>query len=105
MNGLAMKAADRNGVQETKSGEYEKGLRKLQGGAIRAITERISPCVFQMVARPVPSDREKSQMYFQCYMTHFPAAGEVVIFDRSCYSRAGVEPVMDFCTKEQYDVA
>lgn len=111
--------------------DYEKGLRRLQGelchlqawikakglraivvfegrdgagkgGTIRAITERVSPRVFRVVALPAPSDREKTQMYFQRYMQHFPAAGEVVIFDRSWYNRAGVEHVMGFCTKEQY---
>jgi polyphosphate kinase len=111
--------------------EYEKHLRRLQGelcqlqawvkakglrvivvfegrdgagkgGTIRAITERVSPRVFRVVALPAPSDREKSQMYMQRYMQHFPAAGEVVIFDRSWYNRAGVEHVMGFCTKEQY---
>ena len=73
------------------------------GGTIRAITERVSPRVFRVVALPAPSDREKSQMYLQRYMEHFPAAGEVVIFDRSWYNRAGVEYVMGFCTKEQRD--
>jgi polyphosphate kinase len=73
-----------------------------KGGTIRAITERVSPRVFRIVALPAPSDREKSQMYMQRYMAHFPAAGEVVIFDRSWYNRAGVEYVMGFCTKEQH---
>lgn len=111
--------------------QYEKSLRKLQtelcrlqdwvvhkglrvivvfegrdaagkGGTIKAIMERVSPRVFRLVALPAPSDREKSQLYVQRYMQHFPAAGEVVIFDRSWYNRAGVEYVMDFCTKEQY---
>jgi len=111
--------------------EYEKELRKLQvelcklqdwvkhkglrvivvfegrdgagkGGTIRAITERVSPRVFRVVALPAPSDREKSQMYMQRYLPHFPAAGEIVIFDRSWYNRAGVEYVMGFCTKEQH---
>ena len=111
--------------------QYEKELRKLQtelcrlqewvkfkglrvivvfegrdaagkGGTIKAITERVSPRVFRLVALPAPSDREKSQMYMQRYMQHFPAAGEVVIFDRSWYNRAGVERVMGFCTKEEY---
>jgi polyphosphate kinase len=111
--------------------KYEKELRKLQaelchlqdwvkhkglrvivifegrdgagkGGTIRAITERVSPRVFRVVALPAPSDREKSQMYLQRYMAHFPAAGEVVIFDRSWYNRAGVEYVMGFCSKEQH---
>jgi polyphosphate kinase 2 len=111
--------------------EYEKELRRLQGelcklqdwvkykglriilvfegrdgagkgGTIRAITERVSPRVFRVVALPAPSDREKSQMYMQRYHAHFPAAGEIVIFDRSWYNRAGVEHVMGFCTKEQH---
>jgi len=111
--------------------EYEKELRRLQGelcklqdwvkhkglriilvfegrdgagkgGTIRAITERVSPRVFRVVALPAPSDREKSQMYMQRYQSHFPAAGEIVIFDRSWYNRAGVELVMGFCTKEQH---
>lgn len=91
----------------------EKGLRVIivfegrdaagKGGTIRAITERVSPRVFRVVALPAPSDREKSQMYIQRYMAHFPAAGEVVIFDRSWYNRAGVEYVMGFCTEEQHE--
>lgn len=113
-----------------KRKEYEKELRKLQtelcllqewvvhkglrvivvfegrdaagkGGTIKAIKERVSPRVFRLVALPAPSDREKTQLYAQRYIQHFPAAGEVVIFDRSWYNRAGVEYVMDFCTKEQ----
>jgi polyphosphate kinase 2 len=119
----------KNGKLKTK--KYEKELRKLQaelcklqawvkhkglrvivifegrdgagkGGTIRAITERVSPRVFRVVALPAPSDREKSQMYMQRYMAHFPAAGEIVIFDRSWYNRAGVELVMGFCTKEEH---
>lgn len=115
-----------------KRKEYEKELRKLQaelcylqdwvkqkgvrimvvfegrdgagkGGTIRAITERVSPRVFRVVALPAPSDREKSQMYLQRYMTQFPAGGEIVIWDRSWYNRAGVEHVMGFCSKEQYE--
>jgi polyphosphate kinase 2 len=74
-----------------------------KGGVIRAITERVSPRVFRVVALPAPSDREKSQMYMQRYMAHFPAAGEIAIFDRSWYNRAGVEYVMGFCTQEQHD--
>ena len=74
-----------------------------KGGTIRAITERVSPRVFRLVALPAPSDREKSQMYIQRYMAHFPAAGEIVIFDRSWYNRAGVEYVMGFCTKDQHE--
>src|SRR6266481_5581291 len=72
-----------------------------KGGTIRAITERVSPRIFRLVALPAPSDREKTQMYIQRYMSHFPAAGEIVIFDRSWYNRAGVEYVMGFCTEEQ----
>jgi polyphosphate kinase len=72
-----------------------------KGGTIKAITERVSPRVFRLIALPAPSDREKSQMYMQRYMAHFPAAGEIVIFDRSWYNRAGVERVMGFCTKDQ----
>ena len=74
-----------------------------KGGTIRAMTERVSPRTFRLVALPAPSDREKSQMYVQRYIAHFPAAGEIVIFDRSWYNRAGVEHVMGFCTKEQYE--
>lgn len=114
-----------------KRKEFEKELRKLQralcrlqdwivhkglrvivvfegrdaagkGGTIKAITERVSPRVFRVVALPAPSDREKTQLYAQRYMQHFPAAGEVVIFDRSWYNRAGVEYVMGFCDKKQY---
>jgi polyphosphate kinase 2 len=117
--------------KKLKTKKYEKELRRLQaelcklqdwvkhkglrvivifegrdgagkGGTIRAITERVSPRVFRVVALPAPSDREKSQMYMQRYMQHFPAAGEVVIFDRSWYNRAGVEHVMGFCSKEQH---
>jgi polyphosphate kinase 2 len=118
-------------TQTMKRKEYEKELRKLQvelcrlqdwvkhkglrvivilegrdgagkGGTIKAITERVSPRVFRVVALPAPSDREKSQMYMQRYLPHFPAAGEVVIFDRSWYNRAGVEHVMGFCTEDQH---
>jgi len=74
-----------------------------KGGTIKAITERVSPRIFRLVALPAPSDREKSQIYAQRYVTHFPAAGEVVIFDRSWYNRAGVEYVMGFCNKTQHD--
>ena len=90
----------------------EKGLRVIvvfegrdaagKGGVIKAITDRVSPRVFRVVALPVPSDREKTQLYMQRYMRHFPAAGEIVIFDRSWYNRAGVEYVMGFCSKEQH---
>lgn len=72
-----------------------------KGGTIKAITERVSPRVFRVVALPAPSDREKSQMYIQRYLPHLPAAGEVVIFDRSWYNRAGVERVMGFCEEKQ----
>jgi polyphosphate kinase 2 len=72
-----------------------------KGGAIKAITERVSPRVFRVVALPAPTEREKSQMYMQRYLPHFPAAGEIVIFDRSWYNRAGVERVMGFCSDEQ----
>jgi polyphosphate kinase len=117
--------------EKMKAKRYEKELRKLQvklcelqawvkqsgarviivfegrdaagkGGTIRALTERVSSRVFRVVALPAPSDRERSQMYLQRYMAHFPAAGEIVIFDRSWYNRAGVECVMGFCTKEQH---
>ena len=90
----------------------EKGLRVIvifegrdaagKGGTIKALTERVSPRVFRVIALPAPSDREKSQMYIQRYMQHFPSAGEIVIFDRSWYNRAGVERVMGFCTEDQY---
>jgi len=115
-----------------KGKEYDKELRKLQaklcmlqewvkhsgqrviivfegrdaagkGGTIKAITERVSPRVFRLVALPAPSDREKTQIYMQRYIPHFPAAGEVVIFDRSWYNRAGVERVMGFCSDQQYE--
>jgi len=114
-----------------KRKEYEKELHKLQielcklqewvrhrglriivifegrdgagkGGTIKAITERVSPRVFRVVALPAPSDREKTQIYLQRYMQHFPAAGEIVIFDRSWYNRAGVEYVMGFCSEEEH---
>jgi len=125
----AKREESKNGKLKRK--EYEKELRKLQvelchlqdwvkaegariiivfegrdaagkGGTIKAITERVSPRVFRVVALPAPSDREKSQMYLQRYIAHFPAAGEIVIFDRSWYNRAGVEYVMDFATREQH---
>jgi polyphosphate kinase len=72
-----------------------------KGGTIKAITERVSPRVFRVVALPAPTEREKSQMYIQRYIPHLPAAGEVVIFDRSWYNRAGVERVLGFCTEQQ----
>jgi len=118
--------------KKMKTKEYLKTLRKLQaelcklqewvkheglraiivfegrdtagkGGTIRALTERVSPRVFRVVALPAPSDREKTQMYLQRYMAHFPAAGEIVVFDRSWYNRAGVEHVLGFCSKTQYE--
>ena len=72
-----------------------------KGGTIKAITERVSPRIFRVVALPAPTEREQSQMYAQRYLPHLPAAGEIVIFDRSWYNRAGVERVMGFCTEEQ----
>jgi len=72
-----------------------------KGGVIKAITERVSPRVFRVIALPAPTEREKSQMYIQRYLPHLPAAGEITIFDRSWYNRAGVERVMGFCTEEQ----
>jgi polyphosphate kinase 2 len=90
----------------------EKGLRIVvvfegrdgagKGGTIRALTERVSPRVFRVVALPAPSDREKAQVYMQRYLQHFPARGEITIFDRSWYNRAGVEIVMGFCTPKQH---
>jgi polyphosphate kinase len=90
----------------------EKGLKVIvvfegrdaagKGGTIKAIMERTSPRIFRLVALPAPSDREKTQIYAQRYMSHFPAAGEIVMFDRSWYNRAGVEHVMGFCSDEQY---
>jgi polyphosphate kinase len=91
----------------------EKGLRVIilfegrdaagKGGTIKALTEKVSPRVFRVVALPAPSDREKSQLYLQRYIERFPAAGEIVIFDRSWYNRAGVEYVMEFCTEQQHE--
>lgn len=91
----------------------KKGLRVIvvfegrdaagKGGVIKAITDRVSSRVFRVVALPVPSDREKTQLYMQRYMRHFPAAGEIVIFDRSWYNRAGVEYVLGFCSKAQHE--
>src|SRR5215469_1514136 len=120
------------GHAKIKRKEYEKELRKLQvelchvqewakatgariilvfegrdtagkGGIIKAITERVSARSFRIAALPAPSDREKSQMFFQRYIAHFPAGGEVVIFDRSWYNRAGVDYVMEFCSKDERD--
>ena len=73
-----------------------------KGGIIKAIKERVSPRVFQVVALPAPTEREKTQIYMQRYLAHFPAAGEIIVFDRSWYNRAGVEYVMEFCTPEQH---
>jgi polyphosphate kinase 2 len=91
----------------------EKGLRVVivfegrdaagKGGTIKALTEKVSPRVFRVVALPAPSDREKSQMYLQRYIERFPAAGEIIIFDRSWYNRAGVEYVMGFCAEEEHE--
>ena len=123
--------SDNSNSKRMKRKEYEKHLHKLQvelcrlqdwvkaegakaivlfegrdaagkGGTIKAITERVSPRVFRVVALPAPTDREKSQMYIQRYMTHFPSAGEIVIFDRSWYNRAGVEYVMGFIDEQQH---
>jgi polyphosphate kinase len=74
-----------------------------KGGTIKCIVDRVSPRVFRVVALPKPTEREKTEMYLQRYMAHFPAAGEVIIFDRSWYNRAGVERVMGFCTDKQYE--
>ena len=124
-------AEDAPASKRMKRKLYEKELRKLQvqlchlqqwvkakklraiilfegrdtagkGGTIKAITERVSPRSFRVVALPTPSDREKAQMFFQRYMRYFPAEGEIVIFDRSWYNRAGVEYVMGFCTPEKH---
>ena len=73
-----------------------------KGGTIKAITERVSPRVFRLIALPAPTEREKTQLYMQRYLQHFPAAGEIVIYDRSWYNRAGVEHVMGFCSKDQH---
>src|SRR6201981_3912733 len=73
-----------------------------KGGTIKAITERVSPRVFRVVALPAPSERERTQIYLQRYLEHFPAGGEIVIFDRSWYNRAGVEYVMGFCTTQEH---
>ena len=129
--GKTVMAEDASASNKMKRKLYEKELRKLQvelchlqqwvkakklraiilfegrdtagkGGTIKAITERVSPRSFRVVALPAPSDREKAQMFFQRYMRYFPAEGEIVIFDRSWYNRAGVEYVMGFCTPEQH---
>ncbi len=128
----ASKKAEPKATSKLKSKRYEKELERLQvelvklqewvkhaglkvcvvfegrdgagkGGTIKALTDRVSPRVFRVVALPTPTEREKSQMYLQRYVPHFPAAGEVVIFDRSWYNRAGVERVMGFSTKEQVE--
>ncbi len=88
-----------NGVKVCVVFEGRDGAGK--GGTIKAITERVSPRVFRVTALPAPTEREKSQLYMQRYIKHFPAAGEIAIFDRSWYNRAGVERVMGFCTEEQ----
>ena len=127
----AKKKEEKDNGHKMKRRPYEKELRKLQvelcrlqdwvkfkglrtmivfegrdaagkGGTIKAITERVSPRVFRVVALPAPSDREKSQMFIQRYIQHFPAAGEIIIFDRSWYNRAGVEYVMGFCTEAEH---
>jgi polyphosphate kinase 2 len=127
----AAKPADAKGDGRMKRKDYEKELRKLQvelcrlqdwvrqskariiilfegrdaagkGGTIKALTERVSPRVFRALALPAPSDRQKTQMFLQRYMEYFPAGGEIVIFDRSWYNRAGVEYVMGFCTEEEH---
>src|SRR5246127_3773172 len=129
---LMAREKNNNGEKRLKRKRYEKELRRLQaelcklqdwvkykglrimivfegrdaagkGGTIKALTERVSPRVFRLVALPAPSDREKGQLFFQRYLQHFPAKGEVVIFDRSWYNRAGVEYVMGFCTKEEHE--
>src|SRR5262249_43519182 len=127
---MSKKRAD-EAPRRMKRKQYEKELRKLQielcrlqdwvvhkglrvivvfegrdaagkGGTIKAIMERVSPRVFRQVALPAPSDREKTQLYAQRYIERFPAAGEIIIFDRSWYNRAGVEYVMGFCTDEEH---
>ncbi len=128
--GVTEGEATSNAQPKMKPKDYEKQMRRLQGelvamqewvkssgakvcivfegldsagkgGTIRRIRERTSPRVFKHVALPTPTEREKSQMYIQRYIAHFPAAGEVAIFDRSWYNRAGVEPVMGYCTPEE----
>src|SRR6202521_1181900 len=130
---MKAKKKEQNGDgHKMKRKAYEKELRKLQvelchlqqwvkfkglrvmivfegrdaagkGGTIKAITERVSPRVFRVVALPAPSDRQKTQMFIQRYIAHFPAAGEIILFDRSWYNRAGVEHVMGFCTAAEYE--
>src|SRR5689334_23310522 len=131
MSAANRRASDESGSDEKlKSKAYERELAKLhvelvklqqwvvhkglkvcvlfegrdgagKGGVIKAIAERVSPRVFRVIALPAPTEREKSQMYVQRYISHLPAAGEIVIFDRSWYNRAGVERVMGFATEEQ----
>jgi polyphosphate kinase 2 len=125
-------APKENGANKLKRKDYERELSKLQvqlchlqtwvkdkglrviilfegrdaagkGGTIKALTDRVSPRTFRVVALPAPSDRERTQLYMQRYIQHFPSAGEVVIFDRSWYNRAGVEYVMGFCSKTQHE--
>src|SRR4051812_47615612 len=129
-NGSAVLALEREPAEKMKNKAYLRELRRLhgelvamqewvkrsgakvcvvfegrdtagKGGTIKAITERVSPRVFRVVALPAPSEREKSQMYIQRYIPHLPAGGEVVIFDRSWYNRAGVERVMGYCSPEE----
>ena len=130
-NGSGTKASRKKaGSEQLKRKDYERKLRKLhgdlvrlqqwaqhkglkvcivfegrdgagKGGTIKAITERVSPRVFRVVAQPAPTEREKSQMHLQRYVPHLPAAGEIVIFDRSWYNRAGVERVMGFCSEDE----
>ena len=129
--GTSRTKSEASGPAKLPRKEYEKELRRLQaelcqlqewvklkglrvivvfegrdgagkGGTIKAITERVSPRVFRVVALPAPTEREKTQMYMERYVPHFPAAGEIVIFDRSWYNRAGVEHVMGICTKERH---
>ena len=129
---MARQQTDIHAPTKMKRKDYEKALRKLQielcylqdwvklkglrviilfegrdaagkGGVIKAMTERVSPRVFRVVALPAPSDREKTQLFMQRYVEHFPAGGEIVIFDRSWYNRAGVEYVMGFCPPAERD--
>src|SRR4051812_33167196 len=129
-NGSAVLALEREPAEKMTEKEYQRELRRLhgelvamqewikrsgakvcvvfegrdtagKGGTIKAITERVSPRVFRVVALPAPTERERSQLYYQRYVPHLPAGGEVVIFDRSWYNRAGVERVLGYCTDEQ----
>ena len=132
MTGKDKRQSQHAGPEKLKRKEYESKLEKLQielvklqswvkrtgarivivfegrdaagkGGVIKRITERVSPRVFRVAALPTPTDREKSQLHFQRYMSHMPAAGEVILFDRSWYNRAGIEKVLGFCTNKQYE--